>query len=452
MNFEYYGEYRELFPDDLRYKFKPIDYEVEQRDYNYPHGYGNSRENIIGSLKCKINDFDEVDIIFSSVLSSFWKIFKYGERICVFIPCPFYIESLIICSDCDSLKQCKEWLDFINNKCVFHIDENLSNIYNDADVEIKDRFINDDIIRYIPKQANISGRNLRYNNKKGRWKREVGLVVIPNPKLESDNLFHSLNNYDPSCIRKLIINNPKDNFECCSLMDYDLLISSGIDEDKIIIVLSRLSTPIMIEIGSSRSNTKVSENIRDDVLCYFMEVNTKTDLTRMLEFMNYYDNRKGEKLITTKYLDLVIRTYGSFDNVPRELMDGMSKLVNQNSGVYEYMRPIIEYMIIEDIDINTSSPMFPILFPDVPYQLSSKYGKFQLVAYTHSAVNYDKSKLIHDLQMRYNIISMNKLYELHKDGFITDDDIIDHGLHYIYAICNQMIRKKSMMKRVKQSI
>jgi len=160
-------------------------------------------------------------------------------------------------------------------------------------------------------------------------------------------------------------------------------------------------------------------------------------------------NLEVDHLMAKTIIDSVLAKYGSLDQCPSRIIEKVEALVRIRVSVMEYSRPLIEYMASKDLAIVTDSPMMPILFPNIPFRLPPQKEKPDLTSYSPSTMNYKKKELLNLLIKNYNDVYMSKLYELNKMGFISNQDIINSGLHHMYSICWWMANKINRVKGCK---
>src|SRR5437762_12363075 len=100
MQFEYYGEFKDLVTQNCVYE--PIDTFSES-----------------GVIRINVGSYHKIDVWRTSVTSTFHKVFRYSyssntrDGICIFLPDFDYLISLITLRDIDRMSQCKKWIDLV---------------------------------------------------------------------------------------------------------------------------------------------------------------------------------------------------------------------------------------------------------------------------------------------------------------------------------------------------
>jgi len=255
-----------------------------------------------------------------------------------------------------------------------------------------------------------------------------------------------MTDYDPLSAKEAIMKQHDLQFSCYYLIDYDLLISSGIPKERIIITLGEWSGSTMIQIASSHPRIEILPEVRPDVVAYIIDHRDDVDDPEI--FNRIMKGRTlSENILTIRLLKFLVKKYSSLNEAPINLVNKLLRNIDIKDFILEWMRPLIDYKIENRLRIATNSPMFAVLFPDVHYEIATLSEPGTVIACSSLTTNYRKEKLLRNLQKNYNHLMIDRLYELHKQGFVTSDDIIDYGLHYVYAICDKMIRITSRVKR-----
>jgi len=376
---------------------------------------------------------NDLCIIRSSVPSSFWKIFNFinssGTLVkCIFIPDPYYIFSCLEFKDIDSLKLCKEWLDYIEEIGMKPVISYYNRHMISDDTLSRS---NEELLELIPKR--MLPRRI--------WD---GYVYGLKP-----NILTSLYNYNPETASKFFSSlGQNSKFECRDTIEY-VILKNSINHSNIEIVLKD-PCPGFIMIAS-----QIPECIafieRRDILDYIMNANID-NFEQLLRLPDIYgrpslddnDHFSGDQLISARLImEACIKKYGSVSNARKGEIKSMKKCVITFDEVFEFQRPLFEHLSTRKI-IKCNSPMFSILFPDIPVKYDNDEN---MEYYSLMNVQHTKEEFLFELSQSYNPKYISRLYELYIDGSITAEDIVNSGLHYMYAACHWMINKVVKSKR-----
>ena len=389
---------------------------------------------------------------FCSVLSSFWNIFQQ-DNFYILIPDPKYLKTCIELKDVESLLECKKWLKYVNVILTIFEEQysdsrnRICSTYNPdwgcyQDIEVGVSYLDDitgELLRAIPEQLKLN-ENLVYDDNEDMW------VVCEYEKEDREEppLFSKIcsiiNNYDMNLTQKkisqIVNHNPEILFKCKNMLDYVILSNSGVEIEKMLFILDSKSTQSFIEL-TAQNHKQIVKISRSDISYYVLQLvsNDIREIMRIIDEVSIYEDYDYHLFL----LGACTNKYGSIENVPEDLLEELTEIVmRDNDNVYEYQRPFVKS------GMKTSSPMMSILFPDIEFKLDTYTSSTiieDITGYSPMTIGYSKDKFLDRVVTKYNSNVMSKLYELHKIGFITSEDIIDRGLHYIYAFCDWLIRK-----------
>jgi len=455
MNFEYYLDFEDLVGlDRLR--------DLKLKDMTFTYG---DKNNTVCSCNVKVGDYNKLHVRKSSVINSFGKVFKFllssgEEAICVFIPDYQFLVSSIITRDFEALRECKIWLDQLTVTIRF-----LDTCYMNKHIEITGSEVGLDdleLLEVIPSQfpTNVtSGYFDRFpESNEGypmpRVQNNIFAEKTTNNGDIHDTIVKDLDNYDPSSIVRIIAkqidNLGYDSFPCSTMLEYQVLIDSAISSDRIGLDVDHKSYSGFIEMAS-QNILKIQYIGEEDIIEYFI-IKNKDNVENLLHINTICrsddDDRSYNFSSSKKIIKACIKEYGSLSAVPQDLTRSIDSLYVESCAV-EYVRPLIDHMVISNIPIFCRSPLFELIFPGVP-TVVRKYarGNPEFGVYSEWTTDYTKEEFLMMVSEKYNCHAMGKLYDLFLKGMITKEDIIKAGLHHIYAICLWMINRIIRVKAV----
>ena len=346
MNFQYYLDFEDLQGLDRLKALK-----LENITFTY-----DENNNTVCCCNVKVDNYNELYVRKSSVINSLGKVFKFRlssgeEAICVFIPNYDFLVSSIITRDFGALRECKIWLDQLVATIKF-LDTCYMNRYTDfTEHEIG---LNDlKLWEVIPKQFPI---NLVLGDVIDFVISEEGYPIFESLDLTTgteettnngivyDTIAKDLNNYNPSSISRIIVkqaNDLKDKTFCCSTMlEYQVLIDSGILNDRIGLDVYHKSYSGFIEMASQ--NIRNIESIGNQDIVEYLVATSKDNLENLLYIDSVDhcgdDGRSYDFSVSKKIIKICIKKYGSLSEAPQEIIQKIRDATYISIHAVEYMR------------------------------------------------------------------------------------------------------------------
>ena len=144
-------------------------------------------------------------------------------------------------------------------------------------------------------------------------------------------------------------------------------------------------------------------------------------------------NMIGNKIL----IKSCIKQYGSLEDTPEEIVESIidEKLLD---NIFDYLRPVVSYLSKKQ-PVFSMSPMLTVLFPNIKNGIIDDYDVTHFSLFSENTVDCTKEKFLTSLRKNYNSATLCRLYELYETGVITAEDIVNSGLHLIYAVCERCI-------------
>lgn len=279
------------------------------------------------------------------------------------------------------------------------------------------------------------------------------LISNPDNTCVDEGFILSISNYNPvrasQFLAEYLQSHPKAIVCCDDMISYSILINAGMDHSDISITITNNSRPEYVTMVAQSPEYIKACNVCD-VHNYITNLNKDNpEILTNLIIHGGCGGRMGYPRSQEYLINSCIAKYGSIANAPQELIDRleMMMIMNIDSEVFEFQRPYIEYLATRG-PIYSYSPMFEILFHGIPTtaKTGEDYMPICFVGYSRYCQDFEKEDFLSALHEKYDIRLLSRLYELHMTGFITSEDIVKSGLHYVYSICDWMINKTSKVK------
>jgi len=398
-------------------------------------------------------------VMTTSVTSSFWDLYEFeddngNKQCCIFIPRKLFLKTCIAIEDIESLKLCGEWMKFIEEGSL---DELIDYYFDNYEIFYplpkKDYSY---LEQYIPSTLK---RGEQYRRFADDWENQ------DIPDRNGNSLLLSLSNdCNPSSTSAMISKLCGETINCGNMLDYITLVNSGIDMSRIRIILGSHSGSLLIQIAAENPSL-IFEIYCIQIAEYIMLKNSDNveEVIRLAKstYASYLSNA-----ITLKTsIQSCIAKYGSLDMISDELFSKLLALAGRTIDTFKYTKPLLEQMHKRGKRIHTTSSIFSIILPDVKYNLieeptdddeednEDEYkARVNFVAFSENVLDISKKDFLSTIASDYDRNMLSRLYELYISGFITRDDIIEHGLHLMYAVCDWMINKIDKMKGCKATL
>jgi len=382
-------------------------------------------------------EYQELHMIYSSVISSFGDVFEFTtydkiKEVCIFIPSREYLGTIIITEDMNAIKRCEEWIDELS---IFQ--QELRHCYT-MNIMLRDFNEIDKISNYIPKF-------ISQNSMAGGERRTPRIPTHHNP----DHNRLLLEKIDPTLALEFISKFPEQTFSCSNTLRYMALKNAGVDDSRIALRLHNHSGRTLIQIASECPS--MIHWIDDTDLFWYIVGRLHGKTKELLQLRNKAELRINYDEEDKALIDSCIAEYGSFDNAPEDVVDEIIERIFPSSELYEYMRPLIEFMDRNNRDIVVTSCLVQILFPEVDYSAGNRDDdEYIIPLYSENMTDYSKKEVLQQLSFSFDSYDMSQFYELYSTGHFTSKDIIKYGLHLIHPACLWMMNKINKTKSAQQ--
>lgn len=243
------------------------------------------------------------------------------------------------------------------------------------------------------------------------------------PHNQISEIMTKISDYDPNILITFLLGlssrYPSINFVCRDTLSIKMLEIAGITN--ITIEVDENATPGLLILANRSRQVKFTTNISCSIK-KFVQKQIHTDsccnITNDRHFISISDDEMRKFPLKLESTYQVMRSrFTPVTSITLE-MEGIINILSSRGDLY------------------CGTPLLPIVFPNVRYQLAG----YNIASYSLNCTDMTKAEFLYEVKvLRYGHY-LSRLYELFVSGFITRDDIKNSGLDKSVAICKFMCK------------